>query len=133
MNKILACVWVAALKHSVAYVNQRGKKYYETVHWKLSEEVAEISAEKEGSYGGKSADSVRKHVNNHSTDVHKFARTLPSVRTCKLTEVTEDQNLVRAIAVYDGKRDCAKRYLLNAYLSFSLLISIALLNTFYWQ
>lgn len=57
-------------------VNQRGKVFQEKLHRRFSEKAPESSANVEGRYSLRSADSVQKHVKNFYTDAQKIAKPL---------------------------------------------------------
>lgn len=87
----------------MAGVDQQRKAFCKTVHRRFLEKAPESNIGTEGRYGLESADSVRKHVKNLSADVHKFAKTLRSVRACEPVGATENQVMRMAVAVHEGK------------------------------
>lgn len=87
----------------MAGADQRGKVFYKTVHHLFLEKAPESSAGVKGRYGLSSAGSVQKHVNDHSADAQKLAKTHRSMYACKPTVVTEDQMLSMIVAVHVEK------------------------------
>ena len=74
-NETLARAWIAASEDPVAGIDQRGKVFFDTMHRRFSEKGPESSTGVEGRYGLRTADSIRKHLNELSADVQKFSKT----------------------------------------------------------